>query len=208
MAPTDGDIAAAIARFDEAAGGYARIRAAADAAVTREEWTLGPRYELDPLAIAYAGLTPGRILTRPPARIDGRVRYGFDDSDRLVVARTGTSSPGRYVEEFVTYEPSAVVSATFAASDAKGLINVTVRALHEGRVERVILVGQRGIRISDVQDTPDGRVRRIERAEIASVDDPAPNRFHTEAQYAHDGSLATLVNVFPNGHRDVRFTAR
>ncbi len=73
-------------RWKKAFGQYNELKAAAEPAVVRWEWTTGQRYSPLPF---YFNRFPGRARTLkgPPTEVGYYIRYGFDEQNRLRLHR-------------------------------------------------------------------------------------------------------------------------
>ena len=83
---------------------YVRLKNSIEGAVVREEWSSGLVHSLEPLEIERLGEVPGSLLTKAPARTNGKTAYGMDARDRVIWRRSGTPLVGLFYEEFFKYE--------------------------------------------------------------------------------------------------------
>ncbi len=203
------------ARWAAAFQQYETLKAAAEGAVVRWEWTSGERYSLQPLFFRrYPGR--GRVLEGPGE--NGGFRYGFDAGDRVRVFQMHNYA-AEVSEEFYTYADDHVVSVRYTTFLPRLPWQVAYYTLEDERVTRYRLFNTNfgpAIRVA----TPDAilalaeRTRMITRStelyryqgerlvriqhEVETAG-PPPRTFEEHLTYDEVGRLQRVEKVQPTG---------
>jgi hypothetical protein len=138
---------------------YGKHRAAAEAAVVRWVWASAPRTHPQPAYFELAQLTPGKQLSRAPAKWKlGQAQEGFDEDGRIVAVRERAAARGDYYETFFRYERGGIAQLHYAPGS--GFIQAAWHTVANGRVETSDSLSQMGGSSRAYEYDDEGRVTR------------------------------------------------
>lgn len=171
-------------------GAYTAHKATCERQVARWEWADGLAYDPRPYWWERNRLRRGRPLRKaPPALASGAFQYGFDQDNRVVVVREGTSAAGGMYETFFAREETVVNGARYDYSPQKDLVNVT-REHYEGDVLRTYeLHGVRGCSREEYEY----EARRVRRVHVTTQEHGKQSESH-DIDVEYD-DLATVVKI-------------
>jgi hypothetical protein len=154
-------------RWEVAEGRRDALEAEAEARVRRWVWTTSNsvRWRFEPYYGERNGLSPGRILTSAPERLEEVDAYGYDEEGRLALARLYRRPAGRY--DVVAFE-------------------------HEGPRTWTTFVNERGgrVRVGLVEHGDDGRLSAV----IEYQEDLSGEATWWEERYVWDGGRLTEIH--------------
>lgn len=125
---------------------YAKLRKATESQVVRWGWASRERYQPEPHYYESHKLQRGRVLKTKPARHKVEAEEGFDDSDRIVVVRVGTTLPGKHYTTFYRYEADGIARFHYHYDDEKPWIHVAWFTLDDERVIAADYIYRKGHR--------------------------------------------------------------
>jgi hypothetical protein len=190
---------------EDAPSSYAKLKAAAEAAVVRWEWATFVVHSYEPAYFEISKVTQGRILPSEPAEpISGAHGYGFDAHGRVVVERQQTEFVGRVYETFFVHEGDGIASYHYSYDLEKTWINVEwFVAGSPGIVEVHSVYARKNWLSVTYQYDESGRVvgcqRRGTNPPYGDLNDSR------EIEYDGTGQIVRVYWCHPDGRRDLEF---